>query len=110
MALVDNFTITGKSGTMYPFKVYPMGQAFKALGGVYAITKRELRLGNAPLYHFVYIGETGDLSTRFDNHHKQACFDKAGADFIGVHLDGAQKSRTSTESDILAAHKWPCND
>lgn len=31
----------------------------------------------------IYVGETGDLSTRFDSHHRQSCFDRSGVKGIG---------------------------
>ena len=61
-------------------------------------------------YRCIYVGETGDLSSRFSNHHKQSCFDLWGMDWIGVHLDANEKSRKSKEADILAANNLPCND
>lgn len=105
----DTFVIRGASGTQYSFDAYPIGTKFNPLGAVYAITKRELRLAQPSVYHFVYVGETGDLSERFKAHHKQECFEKLGADFIGVHLDGSQRSRTDKEDDLRSAYRWPCN-
>jgi len=109
MSNLGTIEITGKSGTEYKFLLYAVGQRFKALGAVYVMLALETK-GASPWYRYVYVGETGDLSTRFGSHHKQECFDKEGVDHIGVHLDSSEKSRKSKESDLLDAYVWPCND
>ena len=59
--------LKGSSGSLYAFTVYPITQKFNAVGGVYLFTKE-----HPTNYHtYVYLGITGDLSTRFDNHHKE---------------------------------------
>jgi hypothetical protein len=103
-------TINGKSATVYSFEMYRISQSFKAVGAVYLMLKHDPQIGKPNWYRYIYVGETGDLSTRFSNHHKQACFDENGVDWIGIHLDGNEKSRKSKEADILAANILPCND
>lgn len=110
MTKIDSFQIKGASGSKYAFDVYWRGVKFNAVGAVYAMVKRTERLGAAAWYEFIYIGETGDLSSRFDNHHKDACFDRKGADCIGIHREDNAGSRLVKEEDILKAHQWPCND
>lgn len=105
-----NINIKGKSETLYPFEMYPISQEFRAVGAVYAILKFDPQPTMPQWYRYIYIGETGDLSTRFSNHHKQSCFDRYGADWIAVHPDSSEESRTSKEADILAGGSWPCND
>jgi hypothetical protein len=110
MAKIGTMSVQGKSGTVYAFGPYSIGTDFKALGAVYVITKRTAKLGGSGSHKYLYVDETGDLSTRFNDHHKQECFDEHGANCIGIHLDGSDDSRLSKESDILNAHDWPCND
>lgn len=110
MAKIGTMKVAGKSGTEYSFDLYPTGTSFKALGAVYVITKRTAKQGGGGEHTYLYVGETGDLSTRFDDHHKQECFNDHDANCIGIHLDDSEKSRLSKEDDILAGHKWPCND
>lgn len=109
MSSLGSITIKGKSGSGYSFDLYRMGQSFKALGAVYVILELQSKDGS-PWYRYIYVGETGDLSTRFDSHHKQKCFDKESADRIGIHLQSSEKTRTSIEDDILQGGTWPCND
>jgi hypothetical protein len=110
MAKIGTMSVVGKSGTKYVFNLYPIGTNFKAVGAVYIITKRTAKPDGGGNHTSLYVGETGDLSTRFDDHHKQSCFDRNGANCIGAHQDGSADSRLSKESDILDGNDWPCND
>ena len=109
MDKIGTFPLTGKSGTKYSFEVYPMDQDFKAIGGVYAITRRQ-KLGNTHTHDVIYVGQTSDLSTRFDNHHKADCFSDNNANCICVHTDGSEASRLGKEEDLLKNYSTPCND
>lgn len=106
---MSTINYTGKSKKEYTFDLYPVGTNFKKLGAVYIVTKREVKegVGNHTL---LYVGKADDLSTRFDNHHKQDCFDKRGGNYIGVHLLGTEKERDSVEKDLVPALNPPCND
>jgi len=110
MAKIGTMKVDSKSGTVYAFDLYPVGTSFKELGAVYIITKRTPKSDGGGSHTYLYVGETGDLSTRFDDHHKQECFDEHGASCIGIHLDASEDSRLEKESDLHDAHDWPCND
>jgi hypothetical protein len=107
---IATMSIAGKSGNEYAFDFYATDTSFKNLGAVYVVTRRVRKSEGGGSHTFLYVGETGDLSTRFGNHHKQGCFDQHGANCIGVHLDESEKSRKAKETDLLDAHDWPCND
>ncbi len=72
-------TATGKSGTTYTFTVYDLATTFRPIGGVYLFLKNR---------NPVYVGQTGDLSTRFDNHHKASEITRNGASCIAVLVVG----------------------
>lgn len=108
MAKIASAEWKGKSGRSYSFEVYPIGTAFKALGAVYAFTKRIVTNGVGN-HDFIYIGLTNDLSTRFDNHHKDACIEKSGANCISVHLNNTESQRLDIETDLCRLHNPPCN-
>jgi hypothetical protein len=110
MAKIADLRIKGKSGREYSFEVYPAGTGFNQVGAVYVVTKRTRKSDGSATHEFLYVGETGDLSTRFEAHHKQECFDERGANCICVHLDSNEQSRLTKESDLLEGHHWPCND
>jgi len=97
--------LTGASGKKYTFYVYPWGTEFKAVGGVYAVLKN-----NGSTNSVIYIGQTGDLSERFDNHHKKDCFRRHGATHIAAFVEGNEQARLAAESDLIAAYNPPCNE
>lgn len=107
MDKIGTLPLTGKSGTKYSFEVYPMDQDFKPIGGVYAITRRQ-KLDHT--HDVIYVGQTSDMSTRFDNHHKADCFNENNANCICVHTDDSEASQLRKEKDLIKKYSTPCND
>lgn len=105
MSKETTLTLKGASGRTYDFDVYPWGTSFKPLGAVYTVLKKSNQK-----FTVLYIGETGDLSTRFDNHHKQSCFDRNGKTHIGTHLESSSSSRLAIETDLVRNYSPVCND
>lgn len=105
MAKVDTVTPVGVSGTRYSFEVYPWGQAFRSLGGVYVVLRRQQN----NQYDVLYVGQTGDLNERFDQHHKQPCFDRNLRTHIGVMVEGSESRRLAIERDLLGNYSTVCN-
>jgi excinuclease UvrABC nuclease subunit len=104
MAQEGKVSVVGASGRSYEFMVYPWGQAFNPVGGVYLVLKR--KIGN---YEILYIGQTRDLSERFDDHHKQGCFDRNDRTHIGVLVVSTEQERLAIERDLLGHYKTACN-
>lgn len=102
---ITRITLRGKSGASYDFEVYPWGQEFRPVGAVYAVL-RERADGR---YDVLYIGQTGDLSDRFANHHRQGCFDRNGKTHVGVHQESSEQRRLSIEKDLIDGYDPPCN-
>jgi len=99
-------TWTGESGSGYEYWIYPVGTAFRAVAGNYIFSKR----GSDGLWYAVYIGETADLSSRFNQHHQARCIRLAGATHIHVHSspNGADLRRAE-ETDLRARYRPACN-
>ncbi len=97
----------GKSGTKYRYWIYPMGQSFTAKPGNYIFAKETTPNKWRP----IYIGQTSDLSARFDNHHKLPCIRKNEATHIHAHTnDAGEKARLAEEADLIANYDPICND
>lgn len=96
----------GASGTSYAFTVYPWGQPFQLFGAVYTVLHR-VPEGR---YQLLYIGQTGEMSQRFDSHHKDNCFAGYGRTHIGVHPEPADQRRRAIETDLIRAIPTVCND
>lgn len=108
MAEIGPITFAGQSGRQYGFQMYTLGTPFKALGAVYVMLYRYQKPDGwyaTP----IYFGETGDLSTRFNGHHRQACFDRNGVNCVGIHLDGDEQSRRTKETDLIRKWDPECN-
>lgn len=111
MAIFGNVNIKGASGSSYEFTAYPGDTLFNAVGAIYVVTERTPKQDGGALHRLLYVGETGDLSSRFDSHHKQGCFDARGANCICVLTRSNEHHRLEIESDILNnGDSWPCND
>lgn len=104
MSKETTVTLKGASGKTYNFDVYLWGVQFKPLGAIYTVLKKV-----PPNFHIYYVGQTGDLSTRFDNHHKQTCFDRNGKTHIAVHLEPTESVRLAKEADLVASYNPGCN-
>ncbi|MGA2120363.1 MAG: hypothetical protein ABSH56_37285 [Bryobacteraceae bacterium] len=109
MAKISTMTTKGLSGREYSFSVYPMGQEFREVGGVYVVTRRYKNDAGEYKHVFVYIGETGDFSTRFINHHKARCFQNHKATCICTLIEEDQDARLAVEDDLVKQHDPPCN-
>jgi len=109
MAKLGTLPLTGGSGDSYDFEIYPWGTGFNAVAGVYAITKRAPAADGNFTHAVLYVGETGDLSTRFDTHHKAVCFERRGANCIGVHRETSEDTRLRIEASLIARQEPPCN-
>jgi predicted GIY-YIG superfamily endonuclease len=109
MAMIGTLTLTGESGTEYTFNVYPYSTEFKAIGAVYYISKRTENSEGKGSHTKIYVGQTGDLSERFDNHHKEDCFIKNSANCKSVLTEEDEDRRFEIETDLVIALNPPCN-
>ncbi len=105
MANGEKVTAKGASGTEYEFWVHPWGTGLKAIGGVYLVLKKP----PAGSYNVLYVGQTGDLSERFDNHHKESCFTRNGRTHIGARVEESETRRLTIETDLIRNYSPPCN-
>ena len=105
MAAEDKVTATGASGAQFEFDVYRWGTSFNSIGGLYLVLKKQL----TGKYDLLYVGQTGDLSERFDNHHKQSSFDRHGKTHIAVRGENTEKKRLAVEADLIQNYQPVCN-
>ncbi len=108
MSKLADADFMAKSGKIYQFQVYEWGNEFAAVGAVYAITKRTVTGGKGS-HNFIYFGQTGDLSERFEDHPQASCFLKNGVNCICVHFESDEKIRLAIEADFIEAYGTPCN-
>jgi hypothetical protein len=110
VAKISTVALRGESSDDYVFDVWPMNQAFKVIGVVYAVTRRYQNAAGGYSHDVIYIGQTEDLPTRFGDHHKDACFAERNANCICTLVDGDEDSRFAKEADLVRHYNPHCND
>lgn len=60
-------------------------------------------------YSILYIGQTGNLSERFDNHHQAQCFNRNGKTHVAVRGEGSEQRRLAIETDLIRKYQTSCN-
>jgi hypothetical protein len=96
----------GKSGKTYQYWIYPLPPNFSSEPGNYIFAKQTSPGKWTP----VYIGQTDDLSERFDDHHKMPCIKSHGATHIHAHKNtNGETTRKAEEADLIARWNPPCN-
>ena len=101
--------LKGKSGTPYTFELYTLDSNFEKDSAVYIFTRRYQHDEENVKHDKIYIGQTKDISQRFDNHHKADCIDKHKANCIGIHWCD-ESDLEEIERDLLLNHKTKCNE
>ncbi len=97
----------GRSGKAYEYHIYPLNEKHDAVPANYLFARKTEKGTFTP----IYAGETGDISERFDNHHKMPCIKREVATHLCTHKGSRDKStRQQEESDIIDRWKPPCND
>ena len=97
---------TGKSGNKYQYWIYSLDVTFSAEPGNYVFAQ-ETKPGS---WKPIYIGETSDLSERFDSHHKASCIQRHGVTTIHVQKNSATDDDSRNEESDLISHWNPtCN-
>ncbi len=110
MAKLGTVTFTGASGSKYKFNSYKFGSNFKEnYSAVYFITNRHQNDDGGYSHERIYVGQTEDLSTRFDDHHKQDCFDQEDANCICIYGEQNENTRLDIEQDLIDNYNPPCN-
>lgn len=110
MAKLATAEFQGQTGNKYSFNVYGLDTNFKQVGAVYCFTKRTINKDGIGEHDIIYVGITNDLSVRFDDHHKQECINRNGANCICVHQEDSEEERKKTEEDLIQKFKPKCND
>ena len=108
--------LKGVSGKEYVFELYAFDKyddvkgAFAEVPALYLFGKLN---ADQSFFDFIYLGETGNLRTRYDNHQKEDCIKRQGANCIGIRALEEfrnEAQRKAAEKDLLGAINFPCND
>lgn len=109
-------TLQGASGKSYLFTLFEyssfnqLHDAFRPLQALYVFSKRYFSEG-AFTHSLIYLGQTNDLSTRFNNHHKETEIGEHYGNCIWIHVcNGTDQQREEAERDLLDAYDFVCNE
>ncbi len=111
MAKLGTLTLKGASGTAYSFDVYPADTVWNDnVACVYYVSKRTKKPDGGGDHAVIYVGQTEDLKTRHEDHHKQQCFERHGYNAISIYQERSERARLQIEADLVRALSPPCND
>jgi len=103
--MADTASWKGQSGKSYTYGIFPLPTSFKAEPGNYIFAKIV-----SGAWRSVYIGQTEDLSERFDNHHAMPCIKRNLATHVHAHLNNnGKQARLDEETDLVRGHDPTCN-
>lgn len=103
--MANTATWSGASGAEYTYYVYSWPNTFNRGEANYIFCS----VSSFNTWVPIYVGETGDLSERFDNHHAISCIRSHGASHIHVHLKANQAARLAEERDLIHGRNPICN-
>jgi hypothetical protein len=101
-------TFTGKSGSQYQFRAYPLGTTLQEdTGGVYIFTRRQAKPGGRFTHRRVLLGQTDDLRQPLAQADGSSMM--RGANYICVHGEKDEATRLGIHQD-LAREPRPAPD
>jgi hypothetical protein len=97
----------GKSGTNYPYEVYPLDASFPSLPGNYIYAGTAADGSWVP----IYVAQTRGMHQRLEGHVHAEDAMAQGATHIHVHLSNTgQAARCSEEHDLIQLWHPVCNE
>jgi len=107
MPILATVEFVGKSGTKYPFNIYPITEECPQEAGIYVFGNyKQVERKIDP----VYIGKAVSFQARFIDHHKDPCIKANGDNTICLMQVKDESQRTTIEKDLLAAYPTKCNE
>ena len=98
----------GKSGERYRFQSWPMGTKFKAMGGIYIVTKRECVDRTFPTkatHRCLAIGQTADLAASALTKAEMSKLTTQGANCVCVYAVADEARRVEIEKDLIEGNE-----
>lgn len=105
---IDEVTYAGASGERHTFRVYVWQTKFKPVPGVYLVAARTMEPGQSAEYAPLYVGEAPDLSSVWNEHPREECFQMYYANVVGVLKEDDPARRAAIVADLTAVLPLPC--
>ena len=104
----SNVNFQGKSGERYCFQAWPMDTQFKAVGGIYIVSKREYldrTFTSKATHRCLAIGQTADLRASALSKTELAKLTTQGANCICVYAVADEARRMEVEKDLIEGNE-----
>ena len=104
----SSINFQGKSGESYRFQAWPMDTRFKAMGGIYLVTKRECLDRTFPTkatHRCLAIGQTADLAASVLTKPELTKLAAQGANCICVYAVADEARRIEIEKDLIEGNE-----
>lgn len=101
-------TFKGQSGERYRFQAWPLDTKFKAIAGVYVVTKRTFEnrtFATKASHQPLAIGQTASLADALTSVEATKLFDQ-GANCICVCGVADEARRAEIEKDLIEGNQW----
>jgi hypothetical protein len=98
----------GKSGERYRFQAWPIDTKFKAVGGIYIVTKRECLDRTFPTkatHRCLAIGQTADLAEPVFTDAELSKLTMQGANCLCVYALADESRRAEIEQDLIEGNE-----
>ena len=98
----------GKSGERYRFQAWPIDTKFKAIGGIYIVTKRECLDRTFPTkatHRCLAIGQTADLAASAFTEAELSKLTAQGANCVCVYAMADETARMQVEKDLIEGNE-----
>lgn len=110
MAKLSIVKFKGASGRQYTFDVFPIDTIWNdGIGAVYFVTHRSKGNDGKHYHQNIYVGQTSDLKSRHQNHHRKQCFDQHEANTLCILRESSERSRLAIERDLIEGCSPLCN-
>ena len=104
-------TFKGKSGERYRFQAWPIDAKFKAIAGVFVVTRRACENRTFPTkasHHALAVGQTASLDSAITRAERTKLIEQ-GANCICVYAAADEARRMEIETDLVDGNQWGRN-
>ena len=110
MGTLEILMLRGRSGAVYPFRVYVLPADLPNAGAVVVCSKRTLEEDGRGTHKLIHISQTWDLADSLSNYKTLPCFKEYHANCVCIYLDEDERHRTMIEGDLMSYYYPPCNN
>ena len=104
----STINFSGQSGTVFTFDTQDISKTPTIRESVYFVTHRKINVFGA-VRDVVYIGQSVDITSKFPDHPKKACFQEHEADCLCIYAEDSEPERQRIYDDLINGYEPKCN-